>query len=451
LKILLAIFCVAAAATASAQDTVLQRHANGTPALTGRCTFYQNTRTREVMRHSFELEGDRIRLKSANDDRGDGVPDADATAATHNRRDGLIEWAISLGMVCDGPLRAYYASGKPECFMTVRAGVPTGPYTQYYPEGGVATRCTLDRGMIAGVWTRFYKSGAPYATGKFVAHSPDSLRAMWTALRTGTATRARYAPEPGELLASGFSAEGLRPMDSDDGRVMRTLLRPYHTLVAALPEGAVPDGRFVYTHRDGRLLAEIHFTRGVRTGKWSVMNEAGKPGVTLIYSAQGELTNVADGSGKEELLETFLARVQAVRRERGPKIIAPDYSGMVGVGDPLSIPESELVVEPPPPNSIHRAVDASASFPGDVRQYLANNLQYPPAARDAGIEGRVVVQFVVETDGRITQPTVARSLGHGCDEEALRIVRAMPRWKPAQLAGKPVRSHFMLPIKFTLP
>lgn len=103
-----------------------------------------------------------------------------------------------------------------------------------------------------------------------------------------------------------------------------------------------------------------------------------------------------------------------------------------------------------PAEGPHVIVDIQPEFPGDVRAYLASKLQYPDQAREAGIEGRVVIRFVVDEEGGISGAFVQRSVGGGCDEEALRVVRGMPKWKPATVNGKAVKAYFSLPIKFTL-
>ncbi len=95
-------------------------------------------------------------------------------------------------------------------------------------------------------------------------------------------------------------------------------------------------------------------------------------------------------------------------------------------------------------------VDILAEFPGDVRSFLASKLNYPDQAREAGVEGRVVIRFIVDEQGDISGAKIMRSVGGGCDEEALRVIRSMPRWKPAKLNGQVVKSYFSLPIKFTL-
>ena len=98
-------------------------------------------------------------------------------------------------------------------------------------------------------------------------------------------------------------------------------------------------------------------------------------------------------------------------------------------------------------------VDEQASFPGgdeDLMEYLNKNIHYPEEAAENGIEGVVVVKFVVEKDGSITCAQVLRDIGGGCGKEALRVVNAMPRWNPGKQIGRLVRSEFTLPIQFEL-
>ena len=102
---------------------------------------------------------------------------------------------------------------------------------------------------------------------------------------------------------------------------------------------------------------------------------------------------------------------------------------------------------------IFQVVENMPEFPGGrgkLMQYLASNIKYPPYAKEAGIQGRVFINFVVEKDGSITAVKVLRGIGGGCDEEAVRVVKAMPKWKPGMQRGKPVRVSFNLPVKFTL-
>ena len=119
---------------------------------------------------------------------------------------------------------------------------------------------------------------------------------------------------------------------------------------------------------------------------------------------------------------------------------------------------------PPPPdepepekedNTVFQIVEQQPSFPdGEAAlfKYLSENIKYPEFARDNGIEGTTYVGFVVEKDGSITDVTVRRGVKGGkvCDEEAIRVVRNMPRWKPGRQNGKNVRVSYNLPVKFKL-
>ena len=102
---------------------------------------------------------------------------------------------------------------------------------------------------------------------------------------------------------------------------------------------------------------------------------------------------------------------------------------------------------------IFTIVEEMPDFPGGTQKladYLAKNIKYPPMARESGIQGRVFISFVVEPDGSVSNVNVMRSLGGGCDEEAVRVVKSMPKWKPGKQRGKPVRVSYILPVNFKL-
>lgn len=82
--------------------------------------------------------------------------------------------------------------------------------------------------------------------------------------------------------------------------------------------------------------------------------------------------------------------------------------------------------------------------------FLRNNLRYPEQARRMGVEGTVYVEFVVDKDGALTELKVLRGIGSGCDEEALRILKNAPAWKPGLQRGRPVKVRMSLPISFKL-
>ncbi|MES1225055.1 MAG: TonB family protein, partial [Bacteroidota bacterium] len=102
---------------------------------------------------------------------------------------------------------------------------------------------------------------------------------------------------------------------------------------------------------------------------------------------------------------------------------------------------------------IFTIVEEMPSFPGgeeEMLKYVARNIKYPPVARENGITGRVYVNFYVDKDGKVQNAKVVRGIGGGCDEEALRVVRSMPQWKPGKQNGRAVNVNYNLPINFTL-
>ena len=83
-------------------------------------------------------------------------------------------------------------------------------------------------------------------------------------------------------------------------------------------------------------------------------------------------------------------------------------------------------------------------------EYIGKKLKYPAQARRMGIEGKVFVEFVVDKDGTITNVKAIKGIGAGCDEEAIRVIQASPKWNPGKQRGRPVKVRMILPITFKL-
>ena len=119
------------------------------------------------------------------------------------------------------------------------------------------------------------------------------------------------------------------------------------------------------------------------------------------------------------------------------------------------------VAAPPPPpapkpevsNKVFDVVEEMPSFPGGqaaLMSFLSSNIKYPVVAQENGVQGRVIVGFVVERDGSITDVKVMRSVDPSLDREAQRVVKAMPRWKPGKQNGSAVRVKYTVPVVFRL-
>lgn len=129
---------------------------------------------------------------------------------------------------------------------------------------------------------------------------------------------------------------------------------------------------------------------------------------------------------------------------------------------PILIPSnSNIVVDPNPivtpdpgeDNKFILVASKMPSFPGGeeaMMKYIQKEINYPPLARENGIQGRAVVMFIVEKDGSISNIEVVKPLGWGIDEEAIRMVKSMPNWIPGENNFRPARVKIALPIKFLL-
>lgn len=82
--------------------------------------------------------------------------------------------------------------------------------------------------------------------------------------------------------------------------------------------------------------------------------------------------------------------------------------------------------------------------------FIEKTMQYPDAAKKANIGGTVLVSFTVKSDGTLTDIKVQKGIGYGCDEEAIRIVKLMPKWIPAKSGGQPIDSDFSIPVNFNI-
>lgn len=123
---------------------------------------------------------------------------------------------------------------------------------------------------------------------------------------------------------------------------------------------------------------------------------------------------------------------------------APSMGALVG---PVA------TVEESDETDIHLFAEEMPEFPGGDKallNFLGTNIKYPIIAQERGVQGKVLIEFVVNKDGSVVDPKVLRPLDPACDKEALRVIRAMPKWKPGRQGGKPVRVRYTVPVSFKL-
>ena len=99
------------------------------------------------------------------------------------------------------------------------------------------------------------------------------------------------------------------------------------------------------------------------------------------------------------------------------------------------------------------SVEVAPEFPGGQKafaKFLGSNIRYPVAARESNIQGKVYIGFVVEKTGELSDLKIVKGIGGGCDEEALRVLKTSPAWKPGMAEGKPVRTSYIFPVTFQI-
>ena len=150
--------------------------------------------------------------------------------------------------------------------------------------------------------------------------------------------------------------------------------------------------------------------------------------------------------------ETLMKKwVRYIERTEGLKEGAEPYAG-IPYRKIIADTKGDLAEEYA--GMVFQVVERMPQFPGGyqaLHEYMAENLRYPETAQKSGKQGRVILQFIVNTDGSLSDITVERSANPEMDKEAVRLVSTMPKWKPGTQRGIPVRVKYTLPINFRLP
>lgn len=224
--------------------------------------------------------------------------------------------------------------------------------------------------------------------------------------------------------------------------------------------------------------AEMRYLERVLTDRVRLGKVATVAGLSLGLAAcggqtpGGALMLTTDGTlATDSLIDSLRDTLPSGLQHSGPDVISvPEVGELEVVGDVIDVPP------PPPPeppddemilgmmdepiydgeiddDTYFQVVDEEPSFPGGMEamyKFLSENIKYPQEAKANNISGKVYVTFVVEADGSISNPRLLRDIGGGCGQEAIRVVKLMPRWKPGKNKGQPARVQFNLPVNFTL-
>jgi TonB family protein len=194
-------------------------------------------------------------------------------------------------------------------------------------------------------------------------------------------------------------------------------------------ENGLKNGNWTtYWSSSYKIKSSGNYTNDLRTGKWQFYNTDGTPNYESTYN-----NGYLDG---ECLFYKDNSTLDFTRLYKDNQLVI----------DTTTMPSQGI-------NYNLKEVDTPPTFIGGeiaIFRYLAETIRYPAVARENGIQGAVYLDFIIDENGFIQNIVVAQPIGGGCNEEALRVIKQMPRWIPGRLDGKPVRVKYTLPIKFKL-
>lgn len=269
-----------------------------------------------------------------------------------------------------------------------------------------------------------------------------------------------YTGKDGKKLARAFKAIELAQMDPDNmvivliPMVNDTLTAPdIFEVVEKMPE--FPEG--------GMAGLMQYLNKNIRYPE--AAKKAGVQGrvtVQFVVEKDGSISNVSTLRGMEPDLDKEAIRVISEMpkwkpgTQRGePVRVRYTVPVVFRLSEPATDQSGEVVgvSKEAEPSDVYEVVEQMPQFPGgfsEMMKYLGNNIQYPSEAHKNGIQGRVAVQVIIDTEGRVTNTRVVKGVDPYLDAEAIRVVSSMPKWNPGMQDGKPVNVKFLIPVMFRL-
>ncbi|MDL2245397.1 M56 family metallopeptidase [Parabacteroides sp. OttesenSCG-928-J18] len=182
----------------------------------------------------------------------------------------------------------------------------------------------------------------------------------------------------------------------------------------------------------------------------------GRVVISYVVEKDGSITNLEVVRGQDPSLDKEAIRVMSTSPKWTPgqeKGITVRTKYTMPIQFRLGEKTDRALSAPSSESDVFRVAEKTAQFPGGERallKYLSDNVKYPQIAKEKGIKGRVIVSFIVEKDGSVTNAEVLNGVDPSLDKEAIRVIGTFPKWTPAENDGKPVRIRYAMPIMFNL-
>ncbi len=441
---------LAGSAPLLAQPLQTLYYENGKKYIEGRWTFTK----RDLVPCRIGIEHDQYGNRTGGLYTISGPPDADTAMLQSYSWSNLRGPEDYLCITPDGMLTLWPADGTDYVELTYKNGVPNGPYNEYYAPGKPLQKGTLLNGMPNGPWTYYYKNGKPFYTGVYKAFTQDQLAQMWVG---------NYSGLKGGRPKVMFERRG----DLSKADAMSQYLGAPLYLIRNLIGGGLKNGLFNFWYKDGAPWAEVAFEEDFPVGTWKIWESGNKtPKVILEWAGNGDLLFVTDSSGRRTNLKTRLEERAAETEAR-----MASYS-KIPVRVPAASQKKEVrgdvngidpgMVKPPvtgtPKNRsapdtplVYYYVQQMPQFDGDVHEWLTKSARSLPIADKEDAAKQVIVKFIVQPNGTLTNIELHKGIRSDLDAEALRLVKAMPKWNAGKQNGELVPVHYKLAVRFALP
>jgi len=322
--------------------------------------------------------------------------------------------------IYNGKCTFYYDNGNVSYSGEYRQGIKSGTFNYNYFEGSKEAEMTYVNGMADGTWKGWHKNGKIKFEQHYIAISEVEIDSMFSQKMRATSPLGGKSPMQSRGNMRNFGNESLRTLP---GNVFRKFMEEENSFF----KNAHWDGEFSSHYDNGKKCTEMHYKNDVRTGTWKYWNTDGELYVSLTYT-DGKITDAVN---------KLPADVQSNMPSKPGERLTPDFKNRLtdsARNNNLANASSRSQMRPTP--SV------------DVRKYIEENLKYPEDAQKNNIMGPVMVSFNVNEDGTTDGHEVQKGLGHGCDEEAIRLIKSMPPWKPAMKEGNPIKAKYNLPVFF---
>ncbi len=316
-----------------------------------------------------------------------------------------------------------------------------GPFVDYYPDGKVLVQGQYDSlGNKTGLFERFHENGKLYSKGNFKSNIQVG---KWTYYYDNGNVKEKILFNGNHFIViESYGKDGIIKVEKGTGiwtyKFVVSITESYQ-LHAPVNNGLRIGDWELKNQNEQVILIESYENGMFKAGK------QGNPGFMKPYN-QTQFTSGLFYPSSYQSIESF-AHDEIVTTSDYPFLNhLPNRSELKSISGAYLNADNDSIID-------HDKVEESPIPPGGLPafyKYVGKNMDYPNQARRAGIEGRVFVQFVVNTDGSILDVRTLKGIGGGCDEEAERVIRNAPSWTPGTLNGKPVKVRMILPLTFKL-